>query len=63
MLYALTRSIFIQMNRAPGSAVDPRIKEFLRYILSRQGQAAVVEQGDYLPLTLEELERQIAALQ
>jgi phosphate transport system substrate-binding protein len=61
--YPLTRSIFVQMNRTPGTAIDPRIKEFLRYILSRQGQAAVAEQGDYLPLTLEELERQIAALQ
>jgi phosphate transport system substrate-binding protein len=61
--YPLTRSIFIQMERTPGSAMEPRIREFLRYILSRQGQAAVVEQGEYLTLTLQDLERQIAALQ
>ena len=29
---------------------DPRVKEFLRYILSRQGQQDVRDQGDYLPL-------------
>jgi phosphate transport system substrate-binding protein len=29
---------------------DPRVKEFLRYILSRQGQADVARDGNYLPL-------------
>jgi phosphate transport system substrate-binding protein len=31
--------------------VDPRVREFLRYILSRQGQQEVVREGSYLPLT------------
>ncbi|MDB6114332.1 MAG: Phosphate transport system substrate-binding protein, partial [Lacunisphaera sp.] len=30
---------------------DPRVKEFLRYILSKQGQAEVAKEGSYLPLT------------
>ena len=29
---------------------DPRVKEFLRYILSKQGQADVAAEGSYLPL-------------
>ncbi|MFI5338182.1 MAG: PstS family phosphate ABC transporter substrate-binding protein [Opitutales bacterium] len=29
---------------------DPRVKEFIRYILSRQGQQDVAEEGSYLPL-------------
>jgi phosphate transport system substrate-binding protein len=61
--YPLTRSIFIQMNRPPGTPISPPIKEFLRYILSRQGQSAVANQGEYLPLTQEELDRQVAALE
>lgn len=60
--YPLTRSIFIQLNRPPGEPLDPRIREFLRYILSRQGQTAVANQGDYLPLTREELDHQLRAL-
>ena len=32
-------------------APDPKVREFLRYMLSRQGQADVAEEGDYLPLT------------
>ncbi len=30
---------------------DPRVKEFLRYILSKQGQEDVAKEGSYLPLT------------
>jgi phosphate transport system substrate-binding protein len=53
--YPLTRSIFFQMNRPPGTPLPPKIKEFLLYILSREGQDAVAAQGEYLPLTLTEL--------
>ena len=36
----------------PASAKpDPKVREFLRYILSRQGQEDVARAGDYLPLT------------
>jgi phosphate transport system substrate-binding protein len=31
--------------------VDPKVKEFLRYILSRQGQQDVRREGEFLPLT------------
>jgi phosphate transport system substrate-binding protein len=31
--------------------VDALVKQLLRYILSRQGQAAVAGDGGYLPLT------------
>jgi phosphate transport system substrate-binding protein len=60
--YPLTRSIFIQLNRPPGTPLKPPIKEFLRFILSRQGQTAVRIQGEYLPLTRDERDRQIGAL-
>jgi phosphate transport system substrate-binding protein len=60
--YPLTRSIFMQMNRPPGTPLPPKIKEFLRYILSREGQEAIVNQGEYLPLTAAELQRQLHRL-
>ena len=56
--YPLTRSIFFQLNRPPNTPIQPRIKEFLLYILSREGQSAVAAQGEYLPLTAAELSRQ-----
>ena len=30
--------------------VDPKVREYLRYVLSRQGQQAVAHEGIYLPL-------------
>jgi phosphate transport system substrate-binding protein len=33
--------------------VEPRLAEFLRYVLSRDGQRVVAEDGGYLPLPAE----------
>jgi phosphate transport system substrate-binding protein len=49
--YPLVRSIYIYLNRAPGKPLDPKLKEFLRYVLSRQGQETVARNCSYLPLT------------
>jgi phosphate transport system substrate-binding protein len=48
--YPLARVIVGVINRPPGKAVAPALREFMRYILSREGQAAVLREGDYLPL-------------
>jgi len=49
--YPLIGETFLYVNRKPGSAVDPKVREFARYVLSRNGQQAVVRDGKYLPLT------------
>lgn len=49
--YPLARSVWIYLNRAPGAALEPKVREFLRYILSREGQQDVADEGEYLPLT------------
>jgi phosphate transport system substrate-binding protein len=49
--YPLTRTVYFYINRAPGKPVSPVVKEFLLYILSREGQAEVAKQDVYLPLT------------
>lgn len=48
--YPLARAIYIFFNRDPGRTPEPRVREFLRYILSREGQHEVVREGAYLPL-------------
>lgn|GEM_PF-311914 len=49
--YPLTRFITMFIDREPGAPVDPKVAEFLRYILSREGQQAVLDHGHgYLPL-------------
>ena len=49
--YPLVRSIHIFFNRAPGAPFEPRLREFLRFIVSREGQDIVARDGGYLPLT------------
>ncbi len=61
--YPITRFTNVVINRAPGQPVDPTIKEFLRYILSREGMEAVVRDGAYLPLTEALIEEQLRKLE
>ncbi|MDI1319912.1 MAG: substrate-binding domain-containing protein [bacterium] len=49
--YPLTRAVMACYGRKPGVPVDPLVREFLRYILSREGQQAVTDDNGYLPLT------------
>jgi phosphate transport system substrate-binding protein len=60
--YPLTRSIFIYLNYVPGKELDPKLKEFLFFILSKQGQDVLRKQGEYLPLTPELVFQQRARL-
>ena len=48
--YPLARFLYLYVNRAPGKAFDPLVKEFLKLVLSREGQEVVVKDG-YLPIT------------
>lgn len=57
--YPLTREVYLYIDRQPGKPVDPKVKEFLRYVLSREGQEAVMRDGKYLPMTKEMLEEQL----
>ena len=61
--YPLTRSIYFQLNHPPNTPLEPRIREFLLYVLSREGQAIIEAQGEYLPLTTAELYRQRSLLE
>ncbi|MDA3912879.1 substrate-binding domain-containing protein [Oleiagrimonas sp.] len=48
--YPLSRLIYANVNRKPGRPLPTDVAEFLRFILSRQGQAAVRHEGIFLPL-------------
>ena len=49
--YPLTRTVYFYINRTPAKPVNPLVREFLRYVLSSEGQAEVARQEIYLPLT------------
>ncbi len=64
--YPLARSAYIYFapDTLTGDAAKPdsKIREFLRYVLSRQGQEDVAREGDHLPLTTGKLREQLQKL-
>jgi phosphate transport system substrate-binding protein len=56
--YPLSRFLFLYVNHKPGAQLDPLRAEFLRYVLSKQGQLDVVKDG-YYPLTAKLAQREL----
>jgi phosphate transport system substrate-binding protein len=49
--YPMYDHIFAYANMDPAKPKDPKVVEFLRFVVSREGQNAVMRDGKYLPLT------------
>ncbi|GLX15698.1 MULTISPECIES: PstS family phosphate ABC transporter substrate-binding protein [Pseudomonas] len=54
--YPLARFFYIYVNKAPNKPLSPLDAEFLKMILSKQGQDVVVKDG-YIPLPLKVIEK------
>ena len=62
--YPYTRDIYIYVNRAPGRPLDPFVQEYLRMVLSKEGQSAfVAQEAGFLPLDAREVGVELAKLQ
>jgi len=55
--YPLSRLLYFNTNKAPGKPLNPALEEFLRFILSKEGQQIVLNQALYLPLRSEQANR------
>jgi phosphate transport system substrate-binding protein len=60
--YPLSRFLYVYVNKVPGQPLDPITLEFLKMILSRQGQEVVVKDG-YVPVPAVVADREKAKLQ
>jgi phosphate transport system substrate-binding protein len=60
--YPLARFLFLYVNHKPGTELEPLRAEFLRYVLSKQGQMDVVKDG-YFPLPAKLAAAQAAKIQ
>jgi phosphate transport system substrate-binding protein len=47
--YPLARFLYVYINKAPGKALDPLNREFVKLMMSRDGQEAVIKDG-YFPI-------------
>jgi phosphate transport system substrate-binding protein len=59
--FPLTRYLYVYINKAPNQELDPMVREFMRLILSKQGQEVVVKDG-YVPLPAKVVEKELAKL-
>ena len=60
--YPLARRTYALIDRPPGRTIDPKVREFLRYALSREGQADVEREPGYLPLSAAVRDAQMQSL-
>jgi phosphate transport system substrate-binding protein len=61
--YPLYNEKYMYVNVRPGTPIDPKVKEFCRYVLSQEGQMEVARDGKFLPMTLEVLQAQLNKLE
>jgi phosphate transport system substrate-binding protein len=58
--YPLARFLYVYVNKAPGKGLDPLMREFVKFMFTRQGQEVVIKDGYFPvpnPIAKEELSR------
>jgi len=56
--YPLASQVYFYAPVFPDGKIDPRVREFLRFVLSKEGQEVVRQYGLYLPLDAAEVREQ-----
>jgi len=62
--YPYGRYVYFYLRREPGQALDPVAREYLRLVLSRQGQEIIASQaGGYIPLSATEVRAELQKIE
>jgi phosphate transport system substrate-binding protein len=56
--YPLWRHLLIYVNKAPNKPLDPLVREFIKFIYSKEGQAIVIKDG-FFPLPQAVIEKEL----
>ena len=48
--YPLWRHLYLYVNMSPNKSLDPIVKEFLKFVYSKEGQQVAVKDG-FFPLS------------
>jgi len=59
--YPLSRYLYIYFIKTPNKPLDSVVKEFLRFVLSKEGQRVVIKDG-FIPLPAKVVEKELAKL-
>jgi phosphate transport system substrate-binding protein len=60
--YPLARFLYVYVNKAPGKGLDPLTREFVKLIVSKDGQEAVIKDG-YFPIPASIAKEELAKVQ
>jgi len=60
--YPLSRYVYVFVNRPPGKPLEPKVKEFIKLVLSHEGQQAVADDGVYIPLNADVVREELRKL-
>jgi len=59
--YPLSRALYVYVNKAPGKDLSPLEREFIKLIMSKEGQQIVVKDG-YIPLPAKMIAKTLGTL-
>jgi len=60
--YPLWRHLYLYINKVPDKPLDPIVKEFIKFIYSKEGQKVVVKDG-FFPLKADTIEKEVKRLE
>jgi phosphate transport system substrate-binding protein len=60
--YPFSRYVYIYVNKAPGKPLPPKVKEFLKLVLSQEGQQVVADERVFIPLLPEVVKEELKKL-
>ena len=59
--YPIWRHLYLYVNKAPNKPLDPIVKEFIKFIYSKEGQKVVIKDG-FFPLKADAIEKELKNL-
>lgn len=60
--YPLARFLYVYINKKPGQPLDPLVREFVKFILSKEGQEVVVKDG-FVPLPMSVVQEELKKIE
>lgn len=60
--YPFSRFVYMYVNKAPGKPLEPKVKEFLKLVLSKEGQQVVADERVFIPLQPEVVKEELKKL-
>ena len=59
--YPLARLLYVYVNKQPNKPLDPLVREFIKFVLSKQGQEVAIKDG-FVPLSKAIIKKEYKAL-